>query len=193
MDGEIGNSPIRVYKVGGSLFEWPELFGRLQSLLAAEPGRPLLISGGGTAADVVRDWDRIHQLGERRAHSLAIKSLHLGEALLADGLEGACIVANRDSAEALWQSGGIPILNTEAFLADETSHGASPLPSSWNVTSDSIAAWIATRWPADLVLLKSTSPHTATSPFVDPYFGELAPHVRKIEWLNLRTGVRGQF
>lgn len=193
MDGEIGNSPIRVYKVGGSLFEWPELFGWLQSLLAAEPGRPLLVSGGGAAADVVRDWDRIHQVGERRAHSLAIKSLHLGEALLADGLHNARIVTDRNSAEALWQSGRIPILNTEAFLAEETSRGASSLPSSWNVTSDSIAAWIARHWPADLVLLKSTSPHAATSPFVDPYFGELAPYVHKVEWHNLRTGDRGQF
>lgn len=183
--------PTRVYKVGGSLFDWPKLFDRLNALLRDEPGRPLLVSGGGGAADVVRDWDRIHGLGESRAHRLAIVSLRLGEALLADGLPHSKIVTDRDSAEAVWRTGGIPVLNVETFLDEEIVRGAPPLPASWDVTSDSIAAWIANRWPADLVLLKSTSPRTAKAPFVDPYFGEVAQSLPKIHWIDVRSGERG--
>ncbi|HEX6984384.1 MAG TPA: hypothetical protein VF170_03355, partial [Planctomycetaceae bacterium] len=153
--------PVRVYKVGGSLFDWPELFGRLAALLASEPGRPLLVSGGGAAADVVRDWDRVHRLGERRAHRLAVTSLRLGEAFLADGLPGGTVVTSRDEAAAAWSAGRLPVLNVETFLTDEEAAGAEPLPASWDVTSDSIAAWVAWRWPADLVLLKSATPRTA--------------------------------
>ena len=182
---------VRVYKVGGSLFDWPELFERLEALLRNEPGRPLIVAGGGSAADVVRNWDRVHSLGETRAHRLAIASLRLSEAFLAGGLSRAKIVSDRRSAEAVWNAEGVPVLCAEAFLEAEETSGQAPLPASWEVTSDSIAAWIAGRWPADLVLLKSTTPLLSQGLFVDSFFPQATPAVRSVEWMNLRTGDRG--
>lgn len=190
---EENSRPVRVYKVGGSLFEWPELFDRLAALLREEGGRPLLVSGGGAAADVVREWDRVHRLGEERAHRLAIKSLCLGEAFLADGLNGAVIVAGRDDAEDAWRAGRVPILCADRFLAAEEAVDEAPLPHRWDVTSDSIAAWVAARWPAELVLLKSASPRRARVPFVDPFFANVIGRVRHAGWVDLRTGERGDF
>lgn len=192
MDAPPDHRRIRIYKVGGSLFDWPELFDRLTALLTSESGRPLLVSGGGAAADVVREWDRLHQLGDRRAHRLAITSLRLGEAFLADGLAGATIVTDRQQAAAAWTMQRLPILCVEEFLNAEEAAGAEPLPASWNVTSDSIAAWIAGRWPAELVLLKSTTPEFAREPFVDRYFPIACRTVRAAEWLDLHTGRRGR-
>ncbi|MGC1274619.1 MAG: hypothetical protein WBC44_13015 [Planctomycetaceae bacterium] len=192
MDAPSDDRRVHIYKVGGSLFDWPELFDRLTALLAGEPGRPLLVSGGGAPADVVREWDRVHRLGERRAHRLALTSLRLGEAFLADGLAGATIVTDREQAAAAWSMQRLPILCAEAFLNSEEAAGAEPLPASWDVTSDSIAAWIAGRWPADLVLLKSTSPDFAREPFVDRHFPIARRPLREAEWLDLHTGRRGR-
>ena len=68
------------------------------------------------------------------------------------------------------------------------------LPASWDVTSDSIAAWVAARWPAsELVVAKSCD---AVSPcsigtliesgMLDPFFSTVIGTV-KIQWLNLRN------
>ena len=85
-----------VYKVGGSLFDLPGLPRRIAAVLSQRPEtRPLLIAGGGAAADVVRQWDAVHALGEERAHWLALFSMMLGERLLAALLRDSQIVATR--------------------------------------------------------------------------------------------------
>jgi aspartokinase-like uncharacterized kinase len=187
---EHDESPIAVYKIGGSLFDLPDLFDRLNALFRNERTRPLVVAGGGGAADLVREWDRLHGLGESRSHRLAIQSLSLGAAFLADGLNGA-IVADRESAEAAWSEARIPVLDVAGFLERETTAGADPLPASWDVTSDSIAAWVAERWPARLALVKSASPESALLPYVDPYFAAACAGLARVEWIDLRGGERG--
>ena len=66
------------------------------------------------------------------------------------------------------------------------------LPASWDVTSDSIAAWVAARWPAsELVIAKSceaVSPCIGTlieTGMLDPFFRNVVG-TAKIQWLNLR-------
>jgi len=66
------------------------------------------------------------------------------------------------------------------------------LPPSWDVTSDSIAAWIAAQWPlSELVIAKScdpVSPSIATlieNRMLDPFFRNV-PGTVNIQWLNLR-------
>jgi aspartokinase-like uncharacterized kinase len=189
---EHDESPIAVYKIGGSLFDLPDLFDRLNALFRNERTRPLVVAGGGGAADLVREWDRLHGLGESRSHRLAIQSLSLGAAFLADGLNGT-IVAHRESAEATWSATQIPVLDVAAFLDCEVTAGAEPLPASWDVTSDSIAAWVAERWPARLTLVKSASPETALDRYVDPYFATVCAGLeQRVEWINLRGDQHGQ-
>jgi aspartokinase-like uncharacterized kinase len=187
---ERDESSIAVYKIGGSLFDLPDLFDRLTALFQVEQTRPLVVAGGGGAADLVREWDRLHRLGESRSHRLAIQSLSLGAAFLADGLDGR-VVADRESAQAAWSANQIPFLDVAVFLENEVTAGAEPLPASWDVTSDSIAAWIAERWPARLVLVKSTSPESALDRYVDPYFAVACARLERVEWIDLRGGERG--
>jgi aspartokinase-like uncharacterized kinase len=192
--GEIcdrSDRPVVVYKIGGSLFDWPELFSRLKELLAGEIARPVVVSGGGRMADVVREWDRVHGLGDEESHRLAIASMSLGSRFLADGLDGE-LIENRDEAAAVWSSNRIAVLDAFSFLASETKAGGEPLPASWNVTSDSIAAWIASRWPASLVVIKSTFP-SADSAYVDSYFSTASATLNGVEWVDLRSNRRGQF
>src|SRR5271166_3401866 len=71
-----------VVKVGGSLFSMPDLAQRLRRWLAQAGPRILLVPGGGAAADVVREFDKCHSLGEEASHWLALWSLRLNAELL---------------------------------------------------------------------------------------------------------------
>jgi aspartokinase-like uncharacterized kinase len=168
-------SSLIVVKVGGSLFDLPELGPRLRSWLA-ELAAPavLLVPGGGPAADVIRDLDRLHGLGEEKSHWLALHALARNARVLVDLLPGSHVVAS--VGEHL---GGLTVLDPLAFcLADERDHPADALPHSWSVTSDSVAARVAVAAGArELVLLKSiTIPpdmswdDAARNGYVDPAF-----------------------
>ncbi len=69
-----------------------------------------------------------------------------------------------------------------------------PLPASWAVTSDSIAARIASHVKASrLILLKSASVSShatrheaARAGLVDPFFPEAARGFERVEYLNFR-------
>jgi aspartokinase-like uncharacterized kinase len=69
--------------------------------------------------------------------------------LLSDLIPGAVPCADLAAARAATARGRAPVLLPAALLASD------PLPASWAVTSDSIAAWVAgAAHPARLVLVK---------------------------------------
>ena len=72
-------APCVVIKVGGSLFDWPGLPAALTRYLDARrsEARLAVIAGGGPAADIVRNLDRVHGLGEELSHQLALHALQL--------------------------------------------------------------------------------------------------------------------
>ena len=176
---------LRVVKVGGSLFDWPELPERLRAWLAAqESASMLLVPGGGPAADVIRAYDRTFHLGDEAAHWLALRSLTLNAHLLSGWL-GLPVVTN-------WDANKSAILDAHGFcLEDESRTGC--LPHSWQVTSDSIAARVAHVFAATrLVLLKSVNiskdaewTGAAQQGFVDAYFPHLAQQIT-VTAVNLR-------
>jgi aspartokinase-like uncharacterized kinase len=79
------------------------------------------------------------------------------------------------------------------LLAAEAATKFTPLPHSWDVTSDSIAARVAAELQAELVLLKSTPPPSddlpaaAASGYVDPYFPTAAAGLQSVRFVNLRS------
>lgn len=183
-----------VVKVGGSVFDLPDLGPRLHRWLAhLGTFEVLLLPGGGATADVVRDLDRCHGLGEERSHWLALRALTLNAEFLAALLPGAVVVRVLDEARGAWQQGHVPILDAHAFAcADE----AAPdhLPHAWAVTSDAVAARVAQRLgAARLVLLKSTAlppgcdwPEASRLGIVDAHFPGLVTGLA-VTLVNLRA------
>jgi aspartokinase-like uncharacterized kinase len=152
------SGPRSVVKVGGSLFDMPDLGERLRRWLATQDTKKiLLVPGGGPTADVIHDLDRCHALGEEKSHWLALRSLALNAYVLAALLPLGEVVADLAACESCWAAGRLPILDAHAFaLADEGRPGC--LPHIWDVTSDSIAARVAAVVGASsLVLLKSVT------------------------------------
>jgi aspartokinase-like uncharacterized kinase len=129
------SGPPVVLKLGGSLCNRvPDL---VPVLLAA--GRPLLIvPGGGMFADAVRK----SRVDDDSAHWMAIASMDQ---------YGWFIASQGIPATALLQAPDRPVV----FLPYCSMRQQDPLPHSWDVTSDSIAAWIADVLGLDLLLLKS--------------------------------------
>ena len=148
-----------VVKVGGSLYDLPDLGPRLCRWLTAHaPREVLLVPGGGPAADAIRTLDRTHNLGEEAAHWLALRALSVNAALLAALVPGACVIDGPDLAELVWEQSRVPVLDAYAFCeADEADD--THLPHTWAVTSDSVAARAAVVCgAAELMLLKSAEP-----------------------------------
>jgi aspartokinase-like uncharacterized kinase len=188
-----------VVKVGGSLYEWPHLRKRLRSWLVAEWSSGfgvILVPGGGRTADAVRELDRRHGLGEENSHWLALRALSLNAHFLAALLPFARVIEDVKDAEETWFAGQTPILDVHAFArADEGRAGC--LPSSWTVTSDSLAARAAVIHEADyLVLLKSVTipqgmdwEEAAKRGFVDTWFAwtlQRASDRLRVQSLNFR-------
>jgi probable H4MPT-linked C1 transfer pathway protein len=140
-----------VVKVGGGVLADPVAFERVLEVLSRElPGRrALVVPGGGPFADAVRALDGHLPLHDAEAHWMAIQGMDQYAQLLASRLSGT-LVTTRDEIRAVQNAGRIVVLAPYRWLRD-----VDPLPHSWNVTSDSIAAWVAGALGArQLVLVK---------------------------------------
>ncbi len=140
-----------VIKVGGSLSRGaalPELC-RTLSVIAARR-RVLIVPGGGAFADAVRVAARRYPLGDDAAHWMAILGMDQYGYLLASLISDAHIIRDLADAPIIAATGATPVL-----LPFDALSRHDPLPHSWDVTSDSIAAWICrATGAARLVLLK---------------------------------------
>ncbi len=188
-------------KVGGSLLGWPELPGRLAAFLdnqrdreARLRERAVLVAGGGPFANLIRTMDQTHDLGDQKSHRLAIRSLDVTAELLAALLPGSAVVHRPEDLGTCRNSGQVPILVPGQFLEEIDDRGPEPLPASWDVTSDSIAARIAVLLGARrLILLKSVGlcadidrREAARLGLVDAMFPRIASALEVVEIVCLR-------
>jgi aspartokinase-like uncharacterized kinase len=187
-----------VIKVGGSLFDWPELPQHLNAVLEAHrtAGQSVvLIPGGGPAAEFIRTIDRTFALGDVAAHRLALRSLDLTAHVLATLVPGLEVIDNLTELDSVWNRKRTPVLTPRRFLEE---NDPDPLPCCWELTSDSIAAQIAVHLgAAALVLLKSAPLSHGTDRraaaevgLVDPLFPSISGSLGRVLYLNLRDDRR---
>jgi 5-(aminomethyl)-3-furanmethanol phosphate kinase len=143
-----------VIKLGGSLLQSGLFQQCLDKIEYCYQGRAVVIvPGGGVFSDQVRSVQQQWQFDDRTAHLMAILAMQQ-MALLIKGLKPGFKVAdsigeinkqiNQDSA-VIW-------------LPDVIELDNAGIPSSWDITSDSLAAWLAKTLGADeLILVKSVN------------------------------------
>jgi 5-(aminomethyl)-3-furanmethanol phosphate kinase len=162
-----------VVKAGGGLLADA---GALEAALAAVAAagrerRRLVVPGGGPFADAVRDVDRQLKLSDEAAHWMAVLAMDQYAHVIADRLPRGVLVADRRAIDAALDDGHIPVLAPFRWMRD-----ADPLPHSWDVTSDSIAAWVAGELGAErLVLIKPPGALRGATNLVDAYFSHAVP------------------
>lgn len=139
-----------VIKVGGALMRDPAALQHTMADLSRVPRgtRWLIVPGGGPFADAVRDLNRRLPLTDDAAHWMAILAMDQYAHVLAGLVDDSLMVHDPAGIAAALGAGRIPVLAPYRWL-----RCADPLPHSWDVTSDSIAAWIAVALGAPHLLL----------------------------------------
>ncbi len=139
-----------VIKVGGSLAEKPAALKALCSKLSetAKKHSVIVVPGGGKFADAVRELDERYALPADAAHKMAILGMDQYGLLLAQIIPDSCATYSLFAAKQFARRKAVPVL-----LPSRLMFAGNPLEASWDVTSDSIAAYIAGCLKAEKVLL----------------------------------------
>jgi aspartokinase-like uncharacterized kinase len=142
-----------VIKLGGSLLGAPELLRWLELLVKFGDGKVVIVPGGGLFANSVREAQQISNASDEVAHQLALLAMDQFGILLASMNPGLVTAScELELAERGWQHRGIVWLPSKMVLADAS------IPQNWQVTSDSLSAWLANKLGAEqLILVKSKS------------------------------------
>ncbi|MFP6649656.1 MAG: hypothetical protein VB817_09360 [Pirellulaceae bacterium] len=182
---------IRVAKLGGSLLDLDDLSARIESWLGdEEPAKTVLVVGGGPLVRMLQPWSTRRDWSEERAHWAAIQMMGVNATRVSRLVESWQLVYSLQ--EVIASESQLVVLDVESTLQAMETGDDPPLPSSWEVTSDSIAARVAVELGAgELVLLKSISAGTedlgelAAQGVVDCHFPRAAEGLR-VRIINLR-------
>lgn len=174
--------PLLVAKIGGSLHDSPNLSHWIAAL-RRWPHRLTIVSGGGPFADAVRAAQPKLGFDDHTAHAMAVLAMEQYALALAS-LHDLGLAATPDEMQAAQNAGRIALWSPSVMVS-----GAADIVPGWDVTSDSLAAWLARRLGASaLLMIKSVDagvdralPDLTSTGVVDPafasYVGQTPVHV----------------
>ena len=141
---------VTVVKIGGSLALYPEKLRMLCSKLsaAAKKQNILVVPGGGEFADIVRIVDKRFSLSDSASHQMAILGMDQYGLLLSDLIKNSHVINQLEHAQNVLDSHKLPFFLPSNFMLKNN-----PLENSWDVTSDSIAVYLANQLHTEKVLL----------------------------------------
>ena len=167
-----------VVKLGGSTSDGADLQTWVAALAAAR--LPLVVvPGGGPFAELVRTEQKRVGFSDEAAHAMAILAMDAFGCVIMDGQARMTPARSLDELERALDEEKIPV-----WLPSSMTIGAADIPASWDITSDSLAAWLAGRIKAEaLLLIKQTEAFSAEDSvadlmargIVDPAFAATLP------------------
>ena len=138
----------QVVKIGGSLF--PNYAIELAKRL--ENTGSLIILGGGEFANLIRKYDSEIHFTEKTNHWRAIDCMDIIAKLVDDKVDSTKLAFSIDEANEISNEGLTPIFVVSEFLKRED-----PFECSWDVTSDSIAAYVSHLLNANLLIVTNVN------------------------------------
>lgn len=180
-----------VVKIGGSLLGSPELERWLEVAAKFSHGNIIIVPGGGVFANAVREAQILSKISDACAHRLALLAMDQFGLMLAN-MNPLLATASSEMEidERTWQHRGIIWLPSKMVL------NSNSIPQNWDMTSDSLAAWLAQKLGAQhLILVKSDKPNdkklclkTITKDgLVDQVFGDFALNKAFSPWIIKKT------
>ena len=112
----------------------------------------LIILGGGEFANLIRKYDLNLTFSSEVTHYTAIDCMDIIAKLVNDKVESARLVYSIDEAQKVSDKNLTPIFVVSDFLKKED-----PFECSWDVTSDSIAAYISHLLNANLLIVTNVN------------------------------------
>lgn len=144
-------SPLVIVKLGGSLARSQALRAWLDSVARHGVGRVVIVPGGGRFADAVRAAQARWRFSDAVAHDMALLAMEQFGLMLCALDSSLRAARNRTEIARACAAGALPVWLPSKWLARSTD-----IRKNWNVTSDSLAAWLACELRAShLVLVKS--------------------------------------
>lgn len=156
-----------VIKIGGSLYNSEYLVDWLNTLSNCNKQNIIIVPGGGPFANQVRLVDHLYELDQALAHNMAVLGMQQFGYLLASLCPKLCLAATKEQIDACWNQAQVVIW--EPF---DMVNRYCKLEKSWEVTSDSLAAWLASFLSVDRVLFVKSAEITLAIP--TPTIAELA-------------------
>jgi aspartokinase-like uncharacterized kinase len=152
-------SPLLIIKLGGSLAGSPALRAWLDGVVRHGAGRAVIVPGGGRFADAVRMAQARWRFSDAAAHDMALLAMEQFGLMLCALDARLCAARSRADIRRALADRVLPVWLPSALLAR-----AAGVRKNWDVTSDSLAAWLARELRAShLVLVKSCRvPRAAT-------------------------------
>lgn len=176
-----------IIKLGGSLLGTDELRHWLALVAQHGDGRVVIVPGGGVFADTVRAVYNQVPMSETCAHALAVSAMNQFGTLLIDQMPDLVPAHSElEIAERSWQHRGIVWMPSNMVMAD-----GDDIPHSWDVTSDSLALWLAQKLSAQHVLLvksqrpepNSTLAELTIQGLIDPAFASFTNGSEVKSWV----------
>lgn len=167
-----------VVKLGGSTAGAAEL-GVWIAALAGSSLPLVIVPGGGPFADQVRDAQKSLEFSDKAAHAMAILAMDQFGHVLLDGHERLVPACSLAEIERALECGRVPV-----WLPSALATPASDIAASWDITSDSLAAWLAGKIGAEALLLikqssafseRDTIDRLAVNGIVDAGFAAMLP------------------
>ncbi len=139
-------SRLAIVKLGGSHASGPHLKDWLTAI-AAEAGSIVIAPGGGPFADTVRTTQAGIGFDDRAAHVMAMMAMAQFGCALESLHPSLRVAASRSAILRALKDGKVPVWSPEPMTL------AAALPETWELTSDSLAAWLAGALGASCLLL----------------------------------------
>ncbi len=151
-----------VVKLGGSYAFSPHLSDWLAAL-ATCAGRVVVVPGGGPFANAVRHAQPKMGFDDRAAHHMALLAMWQYGCAIANLGQGYVVVASVVRIKQAARARQVPVWSPIPMALQ-----SNDLPVSWDVTADSVAAWLARRIGARrLLLVKQVAPAAELAPVDD--------------------------
>jgi dihydroneopterin aldolase len=145
--------PLTVVKLGGS-YAFSPVLGDWLETAARNAGHVVLVPGGGPFADAVRDAQPKMGFDGAAAHHMALLAMEQYGRALVSLNETLALATSIAAIRRLLAAPKVPVWAPTRMVLDRVE-----IPSSWDVTSDSLAAWLARRLHAQrLLLIKHVDP-----------------------------------
>ena len=167
-----------IVKLGGSLHDAPELQTWLEALATVSGPSRIVVPGGGPFADTVRSAQARLGFDDRAAHRMAVLAMQQ-YGVMQQAQEPRLRLA--ETEEELKQ---LPPSAAAVWLPWALAGREEELEASWDVTSDSLALWLACRLAAPLLLIvksvtvdaaEASAAELASAGVIDAAFPRLLP------------------